>query len=474
MKGLTMKCFLSLGFCLFCVTAAAAEIKIYPAPAGAVLSCDYSVSVDGKPIDIYAAMTRYGNNASFGYFDFEGAVSIEITANFCPPHSASFQIVPAKYKIAPRSIANGKIAFTLDKPAKLTIVVLGDYTGRVLHLFANSIEKNIPSSTDPNVIYFGPGYHKIPAEQKHTIQLTDGQTLYLAGGAFVEGMVAANKARHIKIAGRGILAQFNNIRTERSIHFIDCQDIDISGIILSRQYQGWSGCMTRSQDIRIHDYKVVSPAIWSTDGMNLANCSDVEYDDCFFRAGDDNIAIKGLSGRGSPRSGDPEAGLPNKDIAVRGCIFWSDNNNAVVLGQETMASRYENISFRDCDMLYVRDEEPVKAAMAIVCLHGTTMTNITFDDIRVGPSGQLITVFFTESIFRLRGNQTLPGEISNLTFRNITASGAGSKTIRLEGWNQDKQVKNVVLENVVIDGKKLTNNSPYLVKNEFVSDITIK
>jgi hypothetical protein len=235
--------------------------------------------------------------------------------------------------------------------------------------------------------------------------------------------------------------------------------------------------MSRSTDINIHDYKVVSVAIWSTDGMNLANCSDARFDNCFFRAGDDNIAIKGL-GNGKTRwrpDDDPSGSLPNANISVTRCIFWSDNNNAVVLGQETITDRYENISFSDCDVLYVRDEQPVKAAIALICLHTTDYRNIRFENFRVGPSGQLITVFFTESIFRLRGNQSLwPGRMEEIVFRNISASGSGSKLIRIEGWDKNRSINKVLLENITINGKMLDINSPYLITNEYVKDLQIK
>ena len=157
------------------------------------------------------------------------------------------------------------------------------------------------------------------------------------------------------------------------------------------------------------------------------------------------------------------------------------NNNAVVLGQETRTAAYENITVRDCDVLFCRDDMPVKAALAIVCLHTTDFRNILFEDIRVGLCGQLITAFYCDAIFRLRGSQNGPGEINGVTFRNITAGGPGgnasikgSRAIWLEGWSESKRLRNVTLENIQIEGQPVTAASPLVLTNGHVSDLRIK
>ena len=452
---------------------------IYPAPAGAPLSGDYFVKVNGESIDLYdAGYTRWGSTSTFGYFDISGEVEVEVAAVYPPPHSTVWQVLPAKYGVKPERVKNGQIRFTINHPMKLTFVVMGDYQGRVLHLFANAPIENPPSADDPDVLYYGPGYHDIGEANDWTIRLGDNQMVYLADGAFVRGFILADSVKNIRIAGHGVLMQDRDMPRKRGITLEDCEGIDISGIVCNRNRDGWAGVIINCNDIRIHDYKVVAPAIWSSDGMNLVNCQNAVYRDCFFRAGDDNIAIKGIAPRRGKRSEwahyNPDKMPANENILVEDCIFWSDNNNAVVLGQETHAAHYRNIIFRDCDVLFVRDDEPIKAVLAIVCLHATDYRDILFENIRVGPSGQLITVYYTEEVFGIPGDQSWPGEINGVVFRDIDAHGAGSKLIRIKGCSEEKKIRNILLDNVRIDGKKVTESSRFLQVNEFVEGLELK
>ena len=56
------------------------------------------------------------------------------------------------------------------------------------------------AADDPNVVYFGPGIHR-----RDITELKAGETLYLDGGAILEGALRA-KGDGITIKGRGILS----------------------------------------------------------------------------------------------------------------------------------------------------------------------------------------------------------------------------------------------------------------------------
>ena len=218
-----------------------AVVKTYKAPSGITLSKDFKVTVNGLPIDLYFSETRYGSRASFGYFDFTDSVKIVVTTAKPAPHSTEWQILPEKYGIKYRELSNGKIGFTLKNPAKLTFVVVGDYWGHTLHLFANAPETQAPAKGAPGVIYFGPGLHTIGSEQNNTITLESNQKVYIAGGAVVKGVIKAENAENIQISGRGILMQTPAMDRRRGIDIEACSNIKISGVILNRNRDGWTG-----------------------------------------------------------------------------------------------------------------------------------------------------------------------------------------------------------------------------------------
>jgi|GEM_PF-2649630 len=78
---------------------------------------------------------------------------------------------------------------TLPCPAyQVTVEPDGRHGG--LLLFADAPETEIPDPDDPKVHYYGPGLHRAGV-----IELHDGETLYLAPGAVVEGGICAQNAK---------------------------------------------------------------------------------------------------------------------------------------------------------------------------------------------------------------------------------------------------------------------------------------
>ena len=284
-----------------------------------------------------------------------------------------------------------KIRVSLDRPCRFTVEVGGDEASpsqiegqvRSLYVFANPVETDKPDPDAPNIIYFGPGLHR-----PGTIEVKTGQTVYLAGGAVVHARIIGWEANDVTICGRGIL-HLGHVPVPTVIvpgqvfpamlALTRCHGLRMEGITLL-DAAVWTVVLKECSNVRISNIKIVNGRYYSTDGINPVNCQDVAIEDCFFRCTDDNISVKGLNWD-----------LPSRNILVERCTFWSDNNNAVVVGPESKCTLLENVTFRNCDILYVHDNQEIKAAMSVIQLDDTSMTNITFEDIRVeraGPAGE--------------------------------------------------------------------------------------
>ena len=110
--------------------------------------------------------------------------------------------------------------------------------------------------------------------------------------------------------------------------------------------------------------------------------------------------------------------------------------------------------------------------MAVVCGDKNLARNILFEDIRIESIQEGM-------MFNIRVNYNpkydkQPGRgIDGLTFRNIMYDGIGENKSVIFGFDENRRVKNVTFENIVINGKKMKDTKDF-VKNEFVDNIVVK
>lgn len=464
-----------------------AKLLAYPVPEGTPSEEKrFSVTANGQEVGIYSDINAWGNEVHFGCFDFDSGfqVEIKITVKF---KFDQVKVLPERLNIKP--VRNGQdIIFTIKKPVDdMTFVFDDSYIGYVLHLFTNEIDHNAPERNSANVIYFGPGYHDLK-RYGGELQVTSGKTLYLAGGAVIGGPVNVLNADHVTIKGSGVILmdqknsanpQYGNI----ALTINHSSNVTVSGIVAqSHRIQNWTTHVYFSNNVAFERYRTVSPRYASTDGLDISNSQDVSVNRSFLRACDDTITIKGLSNADSP-----EDAPANENINVTNTTLWNDCNNAMVLGEESKAKYYKNITFKNIDVLFSYDDlnnhEDLdeRAVISIVSLHGTTFSDVLWEDIRVNECERLVCFTFKDSFWfgSIRGDQSFPGKIDGITLRNITSKSTSTSSIANEvlmnGWDAKKMVSNVRFDHVVINGTEIKNmDKKYFKINEFVKDILFK
>ncbi len=177
------------------------RVVAYPAPAGQPLNSSFSVKVrpaggDWQQLDVYGATVDRDTRslASMVLFDAEGPVEVEVTKTGGVMGSA--RIRPYSSGIAPMLSADGKTAtFMLTAPLNVSFEADGDIL-RNLHVFASVLEQDVPQA-GPGVIVFGPGIHPIPGD--HVLTVPSNTTLYIAGGAVVQGSIDIVGARNVVV-----------------------------------------------------------------------------------------------------------------------------------------------------------------------------------------------------------------------------------------------------------------------------------
>ena len=110
--------------------------------------------------------------------------------------------------------------------------------------------------------------------------------------------------------------------------------------------------------------------------------------------------------------------------------------------------------------------------MAIDAGDKNYVKNVLFEDVRV-ESIQEGRLFHLNVRFNKKYDKQ-PGQlIDGVTFRNIVYQGMGENPSWMQGLDRDRTVRNVTFDNVVVNGKRMTDLSGWRT-NEYVENVTIK
>ncbi len=459
-----MKNFCRIGVAMLisgvCGFAAEATVVTYPAPEGAILNKTFSVEVrqsgdaEWRPLDVYAVKVDETVGAkhtvatvSMAYFDFDGEVQVRVTSNGIQVKEA--KVRPLSYNI-PVSRDGNSFTFSLDTPRTLSVEVNGEIFNN-LQLFANPFDENRPSDKelkrlkkDKKFHYFGPGYYNVG-----TITLGSGETMYVAGGAVLDGNVEIKNADGVKVIGRGMIYPARNI----GVMVSESRNVEVNGIFTTQCAVGGS------DNVKVENVKVMSSYGWG-DGFNVFASNNVSYKHIFARTSDDCTTVyatrKGFKG-----------GCRN--ILTEDAVLWADvahpfmiglHGSAMELGTEAPADTISDIVYRDIDVIDMNENQiDYQGVFAIVAGDNNIVKDIVFDNIRVENfrKGKLIDM-------RIAWNKkycAAPGScIENVLFKDIFYNGDRSELSLMIGYDESRKIKGVTFDNLVINGRHIYDDMP--------------
>lgn len=439
--------------------SAQARIVTYPAGEGVKTTDAYTVRVrqagtEWNNVAVYPVKVdevrgtkHHVEISSMAYFDFDGTpVEIEVTSHTAAIDTA--RIRPLSYDITPSYVRGDSVLrFTLDSPRNLSVEINGDIFHN-LQLFANPLDSRRPSAKalrnlkkQKNLIYFAPGYHKLPGD---TLRIPSGTTVYVDGGARVAGQLIADRARDIRIYGRG---EIHPEGRGEGIYIKRSRNIDIEGVIVTQVPVG------ESDSVTITNVKSISSYGWG-DGMNVFASSNVTYDSVFCRNSDDCSTVyatrKGFNG-----------GCHN--ILMKNSTLWADVAHPIMIGLHGNAEGCDTISnivYRNIDILDQQEKQiDYQGCFGISCGDNNVVENVTFDNIRVEDfrQGQLVNI----RIFFNKKYCLAPGRaIRNILFKDITYNGHRAELSIIAGYDSEHTVEGITFENLVINGERISDNMP--------------
>jgi len=301
--------------------------------------------------------------------------------------------------------------------------------------------------------------------------VSNNQTVYVAGGAVVRGVIRPDEPFHISgysglrnyaptfvlqgtniaLRGRGIVDGSRCTTHARHLVSVQGQDITLEGVIL-RDSSTWTIPIRQSDRVTVKNVKLLGYRA-NSDGIDICNSRDVTVEGCFIRTLDDLIVVKTDSDQGEARR-----------IVARNCVLWNEVAHALSIGAE-LRENVDDVLFTDCDVIHDKGRE---WTLRVYHCDAARIRNVRFENLRIEESPRLISLWIGKAVWTRDSER---GHIERIRFENIRAQ-AEPLRVELKGFDEAHAVEDVAFEDVTVNGKPLT--AAEVTRNEFVRRVTVQ
>lgn len=385
-------------------------------------------------------------------FGCDGQVAVKVTynADFINDVAVLPQSKDWRYEYSRESVT------VVMSPGDKAVIEFNGSEEHDLFLFANPIETEKPSKTDPNVIYCEAG----TVTDLSTKTLTANQILYVEGGGILKTVLRAVDAPGISIKGYGII-DARDINA-RGIQFQRTDDLVIDGVILLNNIN-WSTFISESDNVNISNYKVVAvenpehSTGCENDALDILGCKNVKVVGCFGYAHDDVFCVKShkWTYKGTV-----------KDVLFEDCIAWNYlSGNSFVIGAETNED-ISDVTYRNCVSIHSggRGSGNVLSRGGLSVHHcaGGHISNIRFENICLEDCKEYaIHLDIRESYVKNLGEGVTysPGTCDGILLKNVNILKRAPQGNVVMGYDDEHKLGGVVFDNVVYAGVKFTQDN---------------
>ena len=418
--------------------AAGAKLDTYVYADEIIPSLLYDVKVNGQRQFVYP--TPEPHICTFGC---DSEVEVEIASQSFNIKSAVVRPVNKNY---PWSLNNGTIKLRL-KPYDKAVVELNGSEEHPLFIFANPIENEKPHKDDPTVKYFEAG----KVYTTGLINLESGQTLYIEGGAVVNGCLDLREKDGVTVDGCGILNCHPS--DSRGIFALRCKNLSLRNII-EVNVNKWTTFFAECEGLRSDNYKAVASISEhgaENDAFDILGCHDVEIRRGFSYCHDDAFCIKCRKWN---------YGGPSSDILIEDCIAWNcKRGNSFEFGYELQEDA-ARITFRNIWAIHSAGNDNVYRRGAIGLHNGAagSISDVLYENVWLeDPKEYGIHMIIMDSGYNIgNGVEWSPGKISNVTLRNIHIDKRPPEGNFIQGYDSgEHMIKGVRFEGLWIEGKRI-------------------
>ena len=428
--------------------------------------------------DINVAQELTSSN-HWGSFSFSGTVEVKVITSQNPgkvyisPKSDSISVV------VNREDNYYVVLFNITRNGQY-YVNMSNMSEHPLFVFANPLEKNIPNLDDTNVIKIHPGVsNDIPVTAKkgkiyyfmngvHTFNetyftLNDDVTIYIDGGAFIEGLFNSPKnIQNVVIKGYGIISgvkhRWNNSTwTKHLIQFWSGNNNKIKGIVLTDPPKA---CIVSYSNKTVVDNVKMFGWHRNSDGVRTGNNSIIR--NCFFKVNDDHIK------------------LFNSNLVIDNNIIWQEPTGSIFQFSWKLQYNVNNIKVSNIDVIHcdrIKGTFTHRGNNAIFgCANikgqrdnriGAELSNYKFENINIeGRPYQIFGIQIHKTAYQNSG----AGEINNIEIKNFNIeqrpridsyiNGNGIYT----GAIKNIKIVNMKIEEIPILHNEESNNGEMIYK----------
>jgi len=425
------------------------------AAPGRQLSGDYLMTVGGvhgTPVDVVRVPMPENNvwnplerqPYSYAAFTATGTVDVCVRSGFIDLSKTA--ILPASKGVTATLRNSDTVIFRMTPPMTLVLEPRGRH--RALVVSANLPEANPPRKDDPKVRYFGPGFH-----HQDLITLGDGETLYLAPGAWVEGCLKA-KGRNVTVCGSGVLSgacwEWQKGPCDRqgkklagSLTRLTGENIVVRDVTLFSSF-AWTLVFDGITNAVADNVKILGGRVINDDGIDVCRAKDVVLRNSFVRCQDDCVTPKWWC----------------ENLVCTNMTLWTDAANVFRTGYECESREsglvYRNLLFRDIDVLHLplNKTDPhrywANCTIYIQPSRGQTMYDTVYEDIRFHDCGPMDVFLNVKTMPITQGFRfDEPGCLKGLTLRNIRLPDSrGGMCVNLKAHDDAHPIEGVRFENV--------------------------
>ncbi len=296
---------------------------------------------------------------------------------------------------------------------------------------------------------------QLPQPIKDTIAMgviyaKSGDTIHLNPSKYYEGQIVIKNCRNVTIEGNG--ATIRPRGRGYGVEITNSRNITVRNITTTQVPTGGS------DTVLIENVKCYTSYPWG-DGLNIFASSHVTIRGCYCETSDDCLTVY------ATRKGHVGSA---RHILVEDCVFNPKIAHPVFIGLHGAASEgedrqridtIEDLTFRNIHILNQREKQmDYQGCMAIAAGDNNVVRNVLFEDVVIDhiTNGALLTL----RIFKNEKYCQAPGKaIENITFRRIKAPKEGEISV-IEGFSPERMVRNVIFEDLYIDGIHICDTMP--------------